>query len=300
VDVTASIIAFHLANKIGGSIIMSDLNYRVPGPLGLHVMKRSGFWLPGSAPLPAPKKPTFKSVAFPHISPDNFYSSLVDRKTKPEKMHQRKTGLCLSTAFMYILAKKRPTAYWDYAFTMFERGESQIGALSIRAGTDCKNIRLSQGLEKSMNEADWVAIASFRDSKNWFWDVDDEDEDDHASGTQGELLDWFTECRLFPKAFGKECTGIRNAGVTEKLIDHASALKKEGYELAVRINADLLQGLFGGGEKEPNHRVVLESEFEIHGEWAQFNMFSWGEVKNYVVPTIELTRNFFGFVAVHP
>lgn len=125
---------------------------------------------------------------FKNISRKNLGNNLIARINSPGKIDQGSSSLCAPAALLYSVAKTNPEQYSTFAIELFEKGRSSIQKLVIEPSSDLKLYSLSGS---AVDPADWITLASIRDSNNWFFDY--QSENDQAAGITlpGALEKWF-------------------------------------------------------------------------------------------------------------
>lgn len=266
-----------------------------PGPIGFlhHRIQQVNRGFPGhDTPENKP--------AFPKISRRDFYPELLQRKADPSKISQRTTSLCGPASLMYLTATHWPDRYFDFASTLFETGSATLGSLYVAPGADCRNCN-PYG---SIATADWVALASIRDSENSLWDYDDVDDEIGGITLPSTLARW-----LGSVGFRDLCNET-NLYFTkgESNLREAADLHRKGYEVCLLINANAIQaspsqGSPGGIFTTANHWVVLTSEMVFSGDELSFKIFTWGEGSRNVpkgaskMPIQWWLDGYYGYVA---
>jgi hypothetical protein len=243
--------------------------------------------------------------AFKNIPRVEFYHTLDERIWDPSKINQMGSSLCGVASLMYITAKLRPDLYAQFVADLYENGEAKLGNLEIAPSVGCKNF--SPG--GKIAAADWVALASVRDSENMILDYDDTS-DQLAGCTMPSALEGWME----QVGFGNVINDT-NLYFTKGIdcLRHADQLHRGGYRVCLFTNADglaekpVVRGAISQTATFPNHWVVLTSNIEIADQAVDFTIYTWGK-ENRRVPFAPMTesslamwlQNFYGFVAGKP
>src|SRR5262249_45396523 len=150
------------------------------------------------------------------------------------------------------VATDDPVAYARAGIELWETGETKIGTLKIKAGSDLMNYQLPA--TNSVPPADWVILASIRDSENWFFDY--ESIKDSGSSSVWEAVKWM-------KKVGYQDVVDRLNGIfgsNLQVAKEASDLYTKGYKVILRINTALLAETDANkGAWRGNHYVALVS-----------------------------------------
>lgn len=233
--------------------------------------------------------------AFTNISRSDVARSLLTRIDKPGLINQGGASLCGPAALVYNLATRDPLKYVNFVISLFENGRGTIGKLQVKAGND---LRSYTPPKNNMDPADWIALASIRDSENWFFDY--QAVQDTAAGITmpGTLKDWYKKAgykKVVDETnvyFNKDETNLRKA----------SNLHKKGWKISLFINTDMLyKKTQSDASTFPNHWVVLTSPITASAKSVSFKIYTWGNPNRSVPQTGTLSMrdfldNYYGFV----
>lgn len=286
---------------------MSMPSFRQPGPLGIHhCWADSVTWeKPSSRAAPAlPKKKT-KLPAFKNIPRDELVRTVQERKRDASLINQSGTSLCGAASLMFLTAKHRSGQYAEFVTELYENGKAQLGQLEIAPGQGCKDFNPTG----KITAADWVALASVRDSENMILDYDDPSDEAAGITLPSTLASWLE------KAGFQGVINDTNLYFTkgEEELKRADQLFRSGCEVCLFVNADGLserpsvRSNLSQMSTTPNHWVVLTSNIKIANESAEFTVFTWGQGARRVpyMPMTEFSlemwlQNFYGYVACKP
>src|SRR5262249_40807063 len=104
-------------------------------------------------------------AVWPNINRTDLASGLVARIEDPNRINQEGTPLCGPASLVRSLATDDPEAYARAAIDLYTRGTTRIRTLTIEAGGELKR-SAPQG---ATDPADWIMLASIRDTDNWFF-----------------------------------------------------------------------------------------------------------------------------------
>jgi hypothetical protein len=90
---------------------------------------------------------------------------MIQRLLSPEIIDQRRTEFCGPTAFMINLCRQKPFAWAQLTISLAETGKARIGDLELKPGSGVRDRNPSNICQTA--EADWIIIASLRDSVSW-------------------------------------------------------------------------------------------------------------------------------------
>lgn len=246
--------------------------------------------------------------AWPNLSRATVAQELRTRITSPSTINQAKTPFCGPASFCYVLAAEKPDAYVQAAIDLFNTGECTIGTLKIKPGDA---VRKSAPL-KGTSHADWLMLASIRDSGNAVLSAAGLFGGSAAGVTvPGTLADWFTKAG-FSAVVNKAnvvqpSLPIARAG----LVQDAKTYKSSGHQIVMLIDADVLNSNDQDDEISmwPDHWVTLTSAITDAGAIAYNDPISmwvhtWGDQQT--VPKVAtkplkkkyFMNKFYGFIAV--
>ena len=108
---------------------------------------------------------------------------LMKRIENPFLINQGTSGTCAPAAIAFEIARANPRDCVLAVAQLYNVGSTTIRKWALRP---CRAL-LKAPCPPEIDEADWVLLASIRDSENWFFDVTSE-KDSFASGTRlGEI-----------------------------------------------------------------------------------------------------------------
>jgi hypothetical protein len=255
---------------------------------------------------------------FPHLNKRLLVEQITTRVNDPSRISQGGSSLCGAASFLFCLAKKDPGTYAKYIVDLYETGKGKIGNMTTKPGRSCRNYRLPT--KSRMSDADWIGLASLRDSANLVMDY--EDYSDQAAGiTAPETVeDWFRDggfrqvtnrCSIIKprslydllqahkkyRAGANVCLlissgGLRNPGKLVPHVDHWIVL-----DSPVRIDANPVAGLLARGRE-------VNKDKELLGKSIEFKVYTWGEQGRSIntwrrapLKVSDFLDNFYGVVS---
>lgn len=241
--------------------------------------------------------------AFTTISRKRVADGLRVRVWAPSAIDQGTSSLCGPASLLFDVATRDPEAYVRYVTALWETGHGRIGRIEVRPGTDLRAFDPGRNVEAS----DWIALASLRDSENWFFDYQ-EDSDALAGITlPGELEGWFR------KAGYTEVVNDARAIVDkdEQCLRRADDFFRKGFRVCLFIHSNMLSpSTQANGSATADHWVVQTGRVTfgatmIEGKPAttvSLRIFTWGEGRRAVpqagvLPLDDFLDDFYGFVA---
>lgn len=232
---------------------------------------------------------------FIHISRNDVGKSLLDRVDNPSKINQGTSSLCAPAALLYNVALTDPDKYVTFVIDLFEKGRASIDKLTVEPSSDLKTYNLSSS---KVDPADWITLASIRDSENWFYDYQSESNQTAGITFPGSLEGWFkkagytdvkNETNLF---FNKDETNLRKA----------NDLYSKGWKISLFINSNMLYAKSQSDSSvAPDHWVVLTSNMTITAKSVSFTVYTWGNPSRSVpekgtLSLADLLDNYYGFI----
>jgi hypothetical protein len=198
-------------------------------------------------------------------------AELAERVMDPTKINQGNVDVCVPAALAYDIAKTRPEDYVKAVTELFDNGQTTLGKWKLTPNEDLKRYALPKDAE--IGEADWIIMASVRDSENWFFDYSSV----KAAGgtTNREYKD------MLSKAGFTDIQDDNNDSVHEDAdnLKKADELYSKNYQVALRIDAAALRSSLSFAGKS-NHRVVLASNirttFSALSSPVSMDVFTWG------------------------
>src|SRR6185312_6875494 len=269
----------------------------------------------GAAPKPSPmaaaqaKVAAFASgtgaAAFKKITRAAVARGLSARLADPNGIDQAGSSLCGPSVFIRRIAATDPVAYVTFIIDLYQSGKGHIGDLKVEAGDDLLDYDPGTHIEP----VDWIAIASVRDSGNWFFDYQDVNNEVAGITMPSALESWFR------KVGYRDIVNQTNVFLTkdEDCLRKASELYGKDYWVCLFINGQMLdpedKDHHGShsGSTTPDHWVALTSPVDISPDKkvVKFTVYSWGQGHRPVPYTgsdklsvKDICGNFYGFVAV--
>ena len=249
---------------------------------------------------------------FTKIKRADVARTLRDRVDFPGAINQGTASLCPSAAMVYLEAKNRPIQYAQFVIDLYEKGRGNIGSWTVEPGTDLQNYALPAGASNP-DPADWIPMASIRDSENWFFDYQKIGGYVPWSGgaSPSEIANWMKKAG-YTDVIRKDNIVFTNS---KQNLDEARRLRGRGYKVLLLIDQAILTLPKKEWHDESprwkgrgNHVVVLSSPVtftrQSGKEFVKFTVFTWGQGKRSIIPRgasqIQLgvlLRHYYGFIA---
>ena len=259
-----------------------------------------------------------QKAGFPNLSKRLVVDQLTTRVNDPARIGQGGSSLCGAASFLYCLAKKDKAVYAKFIVDLYEKGEAKIGNLKAKPGRDCRNYRLPT--KSRMADADWIGLASLRDSANMVMDYQDYTNQAAGITAPDTVEDWFQDSgfhqvtnrtsivqprtlydllqahRKF-KEGANVCLLISSGGLAApdllvSHVDHWIVMNSP-----VRIDGKPVTSLISLG------RLVNEDE-DLHKKSLNFQVYTWGKERRNVktlsgkpLTVGGFLKHFYGFVS---
>ena len=248
------------------------------------------------------KKPSNRGAAFFSLSRKEVAEGLKRNLTNPSAIDQADAQLCGPASLLYSLLQDNPSEYAQFAIDLFEKGKARLRELEV---TPCDDLKKYAPPAGSINQADWLTLASIRDSENWAGPFCYD-----AISHESEAITWPNEVeRWFRKVGYTNVVNKASKWSTQDRNNADEASRKydvEEYHVVLLIN----HGIISRSDWDPSHSVftapthyiVLRSRIVI-ASTVQFKAYSWGDANTPVPPagrTLSLDDflgNYFGFIA---
>jgi hypothetical protein len=234
---------------------------------------------------------------FIHIARADVASGLLDRVDHPDKIDQGSSSLCGPAALTADLATNDPVAYVKFVISLYEKGVADVQRLHISAGTDLRRYDPAG----KVAPADWIPLASIRDSENWFFDYQSADDEFAGITLPNHLEGWFKRVGFTKVVNDTNLVAHKD----ESNLKEAARLYRDDYWVCLFINANALQAATQASSSlVPDHWVVLESDVAFAAGNVSFNVYTWGDghrpVPNDPSKPLSLASflaNYYGYVA---
>ena len=205
------------------------------------------------------------------------------RVLAPIAVYQRDSMHCGPAALAYGLASDQPDKYvkfvtdlYDYGCTLIGRGNTGID--SIRPG---EQLRTYRPPGNSFQSADWIFMASIRDSSNWFFDIDTPSDSIMQAGTSPrEMYWWIMRC-----GYMNVEDHTRLYGGKEELLHLAQSYYSRKHRVFLWVNSAVLNDPTSSWSIKPNHFAVLASPIKIGRDTVQMKVWSWRQEIDWSLAT---------------
>ena len=244
---------------------------------------------------------------WPGLSRATLAAELKARLAAPDTVDQAQTPLCGPASFTRALMIDKPDTYAQAAIDLFNTGAATIGTMKIKPFDE---VRLSAP-QYDTNQADWIMLASIRDSGNWLMSSGGWFGGSAAGMTlPGTLADWFTSAGFSTVINSADVLQTVPAARTMQLLT-ANLYRAAGHHVLLLIDGDVMKMSNQDDEISlyPTHWVTLTASVSDSGALAysdpiSMEVFSWGDIYTIPVSTAKplkkkyFLNKFYGFIAV--
>jgi hypothetical protein len=232
--------------------------------------------------------------AFVKFNVKEVAHGLAKRIDRPEKIKQGPTGLCGPASLVFNLALHHPDQFVRLVGTLLLRGGAHFGKWHLKPSEDLKQYRPDP--ETKIDPADWIALASFRDSANWFFDY--QSTSDMGGTKTREIVSWMEKAGY--TKFEEDCNVLFCKDVDNLMM--ASTLFGKDYNVILGISSALLKHADSTWSVRKNHFVALASKVMIAGDKVHLTLFSWGRFYNFPKDGRDLElktflAHYYGYIA---
>ena len=304
-----------IANKVGTAPTVPEVEQDYADlvmywkPKGSHdraltkVVGTNGF-LHGGGPLP-----------WVHFRRELIALELIVRIADYKYIQQENHELCGPVTFMQGVARRDPVEYVDFVIGLATLRRGTIGnqvVIKVRAGSALLH---KHSHANSIKAADYIALASLRDSANLFpYRSRFTDRAKEGMTTPGEIVVWMRDAG-FQNVEDHTQGGWLLAGMLMKAHRQAFAQQKmqqnvqtmqnrltAGYTVIMCAAANLAHMALGQATRESGAHAMLVKGVAFRPDGVTFSIVSWGqEVKNReTIPWSKLASWYRGFVCGRP
>ncbi len=242
-----------------------------------------------------------------HINRGPLADGLTDRVNHPDNIAQRQTPLCGPASLVRALAKNKPLEYANAAIDLFNKGQARIGKLTIKPGSEL----LRDPVEGNTHPADWIMLASIRDSDNWFLSPSGIFGSGLAGVTRPSTIErWFKSAGFSKVVHKTHVVAKPIMSVLAAELAEANRLHNRGYYVLFIVDGDVLDAKTQDDlvSMYPDHWIVQKTAIKDGGLLAydqpiRFTAWSWGQLINVPekaekpLKKREFLHKYYGFIA---
>jgi len=264
-----------------------ELSYHVVDRADLAAFDRVELELQAFEASPAPG-------VWPNIAKADLVADMRATIADPvRQVDQVNSQFCGPTSIVFELVRRMPRRYVRLCRALFETGTFHSRTHAVTASADLRAASTGQG----MSVADWMLVATMRESENAVFGVDP-----NASGplagmqgmtTHWEMEGWTSEVLL------KQHTAISTTFLWGEMdaIRYAEQVFAAGGVAFVMVHADLLSGDESSFVPPwPTHWVVYDGGLAEWDGRIAFNVYTWGSKRAVSVSAERFEACMFGIV----
>jgi len=239
-------------------------------------------------------------------------AGLRDRIDDPDHINQGGTSLCGPADFIRDIAEDKPVDYARAVIELYENGKTRIGTMDLKPCHDLRAHRVPAAAR--ITDVDWIILASIRDTDNWWFDYQSENDDASAITMPHSKEKWLKSAgysEVINETNIVACKDLPNAL-------RASKLFSKGYKVALFINAWMLDAdHMNDASAFPDHWVALTTAMTIRSvnvahpgalnedknSTVEFDVYTWGDGHTSVpvggkrLTDYHFLCNYYGFIA---
>jgi hypothetical protein len=170
---------------------------------------------------------------------------------------------------------------------LYNQGIGYLGKLKVAPDSDLRNI--DYGLlttEPKPHQTDWMLMSALRDSENWIFDFEGENDETISMQTSaGEMSEWYEKT-----GFYKTVTYSTDTSITAI----KAIMKTANNHIAFWIKLGML-----GDSRNVTHMITLESPMDIDetAGTVTFDYWTWGGPVKTLMTSIELfSKTYLGSI----
>ncbi len=239
----------------------------------------------------SPESPLTARKAWPKLDSNQVLTRIHDLADNANLFNQGAIGLCTTAVFYHHIIQKEPQEFTSFANALYGAGIGFLGALKVSPDYDLRNADYASLAAQSTNfppQADWMLMASIRDSENWFFDYEGAADESTAMRTSAkELSEWYISTKFYSSVEYDDFTDGAS------LEDIESILKTPSNQIVLWIRTALLQ------EGDGSHVISLEGPIAIDepNDKITFDYWTWGQpVKTGEFKISDFKANLWGAI----
>jgi hypothetical protein len=236
--------------------------------------------------------------AFTRLTRSVVAHGLRERVLDPTRVNQGAASLCPSANVVYLEARDHPVHYVLFVTQLFEHGRSALRRWRVAPGRALLNYLPPV---RGIHEADWVPMASIRESEEWLWSNRDIFSD---GGAYCDVIArWLRTAGYTDVADHSQ----KSQPATEGNLRLAANYYGMGYRVLLNIDAAVLQPTNNRPRDKWMHIATLTSPITFAGAGANrtvdFTVYTWGAQRRMIpagsssMQLGDFLAHYYGFVA---
>jgi hypothetical protein len=225
------------------------------------------------------------------IDKSSLVANVRRRRQKAAEIDQVRSNFCGPTSVAYELARTQPRRYVELCRQLYETGGFWSRSKRVEADERLRAGAVGQG----MDPADWMLIATMRDSENALFKVES-DATGIMSGLQGmtfpwEIKGWAREILLKDEVDVDMCAFFGELDAIER----AQEVHDRGGSTFILLNMAVLKKGDRSIPPFPDHWVVFRGNLDTSdaGNRIAFDVYTWGRIMSLDLPRKRFERSVF-------
>ncbi len=238
---------------------------------------------------------------WPQLPKATLLSEMIDRVQHPLHVDQASTPLCGPAAIVFELVSRDPARYVALMRELYETGHFHGATEVVDPSQDTRD----SAKPASIDVADWIMMATLRDTENAVFDVEG-DSGDYVMGlsTPWEMKGWAEEVLQLPDT---SFTSTVFYGEFDALREAQDALDLGGVAFLL-VNSSMLPGQVQPWFSVPQHWISFRGGLVIdEGDpWVwdsghvKFDCYTWGSMRKVDLGEGPFEDAMFGVVTAVP
>jgi hypothetical protein len=236
----------------------------------------------------------FGPGAFSRLSRAAVADGLRRRIDYPRGIDQSSANLCGPAALVYSYIDNEPVRYAQFGIDLFEKGAGFLGSLEVRPNRNLLGYAPPEG---SINQADWMTLASIRNSQSSVFRYDSINDSFQGITLPKDLAGWFRKIG-YTQVVNETNLAVFHKGIGN--LRAADNLFRNGWEVCLFVNAKILTDPMKSS-LWPDHWIVLDGPVRFLNGRLSMDVFTWG--RSMTIPASgtlaekDFLNDYFGYVA---
>jgi hypothetical protein len=237
--------------------------------------------------------------AFPTMDRAEVAEGLRQRIRNPALVNQGQAHLCPSALIVFLEARDHPVHYVLLVIQLFELGQTYLRGWRIAPSRQLRNYLPRPG---TIDDVDWIPMASIRESDEWFWSNRDVF---HDGGAYCDVIaNWLTSAGYTDVRDNSS----RSHTETERNLRLAGAYHDMGFRVILNFDAQVLTAPANRGARKLMHVATLTYPIMFFTnpdgtKAVEITVQTWGSQRQIIpfgAPSMLLAdflNHYYGFVA---
>jgi hypothetical protein len=221
-----------------------------------------------------------RSGVWRHISKSSLIADIRHKINNPLRIRQRKTQLCGPASIVFELVSRQPLHYVEICQHLYEEGKFQGRTKEVKPSKTLLNSRVYSGV----SAADWMLMATLRDTENAIFDVDE----DSGKVSMGITTPWEMKGWTF-ELLGHDQVEFHSTNLYGEF--EAMQIAQKAFHIGGVAFLMIDSAMINNDNtivSWPTHWVAFQGGLDIdEGVWylhdsghIKFDCYSWGQIKH--------------------